>query len=77
MDNSISQALLINNGSSGNTFYSNKIISSTTAGLKINQDSTSKNNIFYNNQITRSSIGGNATADPNTEASDIKHKIRK
>src|SRR2546426_1845132 len=77
IDNSISQAILINNGSSGNTFYSNKIISSTTAGLKINQDSTSKNNIFYNNQITRSSIGGNATADPNTEASHIKHKIRK
>ena len=77
IDNSISQAILINNGSSGNTFYSNKIISSTTAGLKINQDSTSKNNIFYNNQITRSSIGGNATADPNTEASDIKHKIHK
>jgi mannuronan 5-epimerase len=73
IDNSISQAILINNGSSGNTFYSNKIISSTTAGVKINQDSTSKNNIFYNNQITRSSIGGKATADPNTEASDIKH----
>ncbi|HYT41596.1 MAG TPA: right-handed parallel beta-helix repeat-containing protein [Methylomirabilota bacterium] len=77
IDNSISQAILLNNGSSGNSFYSNKIISSTTPGLKINQDSTSKNNIFYNNQITRSSIGGNATADPNTEASDIKHKIRK
>src|SRR2546430_10614743 len=75
--NSKSHAILIKNASSTNTFVSNKIVGTTPQGLKISQDSTSKNNIFYNNQITRSSIGGNATADPNTEASDIKHKIRK
>ena len=49
--NSISQAILINNGSSGNTFSANKIVSSTPAGLKIVQDSTSKDNVFSNNQI--------------------------
>jgi mannuronan 5-epimerase len=75
--NSKSHAILANNGSSGNTFTSNKIVGTTSQELRISQDSTSKNNIFYNNQITRSSIGGNETADPNPEASNIKHKIHK
>ena len=41
-----------NNNIFGNTiatFSANKIVSSTAAGLKINQDSTAKNNIFSNN----------------------------
>jgi hypothetical protein len=46
-----SHAILINNGSNGNTFYSNKIVSSNKEGLEIDQDATSKNNIFSNNQI--------------------------
>jgi hypothetical protein len=53
------------------------VVGTTSQELRISQDSTSKNNIFYNNQITRSSIGGNETADPNPEASNIKHKIHK
>jgi mannuronan 5-epimerase len=48
--NSNSHAIIISNGSSGNTITSNKIISSTTIGLKIFQDSTSRNT-FLNNQI--------------------------
>jgi len=39
-------------------------------GLKISQDSTSKNNIFYNNQITR--FGGALGADPKQEVPHIK-----
>ena len=73
--NSHSQAILINNGSSGNTFSANKIVSSTPAGLKITQDSTSKNNIFSNNQIIRSTTGGGAA--PLAEAPHVKHKIHK
>lgn len=53
--NSNSYAILISNNSSGNTIAPNKIISSTTMGLKIFQDLTSKNT-FLNNQII--SIGG-------------------
>jgi mannuronan 5-epimerase len=49
--NSKAHAILVNNGSSSNTFYSNKIISATPAGLKIEQDPSSKNNVFNNNQI--------------------------
>jgi parallel beta-helix repeat protein len=50
--NSKAHAIVVDNGSSSNTFYSNKIISTTTpAGLKIEQDPTSKNNVFNNNQI--------------------------
>ena len=48
--NSKAHAILVDNGSSSNTFYSNKIISATPAGLKIQQDPTSKNNLFNNNQ---------------------------
>ena len=55
--NSINNAILLNNGSSGNTFSSNKIVSSTPQGLKIKQDPTSKNNIFSDNQIIRLSAG--------------------
>ncbi len=49
--NSKAHAILVDNGSSSNTFYSNKITSATPAGLKIEQDPTSKNNVFNNNQI--------------------------
>jgi poly(beta-D-mannuronate) C5 epimerase len=73
--NSISYAILMNNSSSGNTFSANKIVSSTSAGLRINQDSTSKNNIFSNNQINHSITGGAATATPPVE--QVKHKIHK
>jgi parallel beta-helix repeat protein len=52
--NSKAHAILVDNGSSSNTFYSNKIISTTPAGLKIEQDPTSKNNLFNNNQIASS-----------------------
>ncbi|MDQ6865325.1 MAG: right-handed parallel beta-helix repeat-containing protein, partial [Thermoproteota archaeon] len=52
---SINNAIILNNGSSGNTFSSNKIVSATPQGLKIEQDSTSKNNVFSNNQIIHSS----------------------
>ena len=50
ISHSITNALLVARGSSGNTFSSNKIVSSTPQGLKIEQDPTSKNNIFSNNQ---------------------------
>jgi len=52
--NSISDALLVNMGSSENTFSSNKIVSATPQGLKIVQDATSKNNVFSNNQLVNS-----------------------
>ncbi len=50
--NSKAHAILVDNGSSSNTFYSNKIVSNTKADLKTEQDPTSKNNLFNNNQIT-------------------------
>jgi poly(beta-D-mannuronate) C5 epimerase len=59
--NSKSHAILINNGSNGNTFYSNKIVSATKEGLEIGQDSTSSNNVFSNNQVINS-----ASASSNT-----------
>jgi len=71
--NSVSQVILINNGSSGNTFSANKIVSSTPAGLKINQDLTAKNNIFSNNQINRSSNAA-GTAAPPTGGDHFKHE---
>ncbi|MGC2667627.1 MAG: right-handed parallel beta-helix repeat-containing protein [Candidatus Nitrosopolaris sp.] len=74
--NSISQAVLINNGSSGNTFSDNKVVSSTPAGLKIVQDSTAKNNIFSNNQIIHSTNEAR-TASPLTGAAHINNKIHK
>ena len=74
--NSISQAILINNGSSGNTFSDNKVVSSTPAGLKIVQDSTAKNNIFSNNQIIHSTSEA-TTASPLTGAAHINNKIHK
>ena len=43
--NSKSHAIVINNGSSGNIFTSNKIVGTTPQGLKISQDSTSENQI--------------------------------
>ena len=52
--NSKLHAILINNGSSGNTFTSNKIVGTTPQGLKISQDATSKNNVFSNNQLVNS-----------------------
>jgi parallel beta-helix repeat protein len=51
ISNSMSNAILVASGASGNTFSSNKIVSSNPQGLKIVQDPTSKNNIFSNNQI--------------------------
>jgi len=74
--NSISQAILINNGSSGNTFSDNKVVSSTPAGLKIVQDSTAKNNIFSNNQIIHSTNEAKTTS-PLTGAQHINNKIHK
>ena len=53
MRNSINNAILITSSSSENTFTSNKIVSSTPQGLRIVQDSTSKNNALSNNQILR------------------------
>ena len=74
--NSISQAILLNNGSSGNTFSENKLVSSTPAGLKIVQDSTAKNNIFSNNQIIRSTDEA-GTVSPLTGPGHINNKIHK
>jgi poly(beta-D-mannuronate) C5 epimerase len=74
--NSISQAILINNGSSANTFSDNKVVSSTPAGLKIVQDSTAKNNIFSNNQIIHSTNEAK-TASPLAGATHINNKIHK
>jgi mannuronan 5-epimerase len=55
ISHSITNAILVASGASGNTFSSNKIVSSTPQGLKIEQDPTSKNNIFTNNQLIHSS----------------------
>ena len=55
ISNSISNAILLASGASGNTFTSNKITSVTAEGLEIEQDPTSKNNIFSNNQLIHSS----------------------
>jgi poly(beta-D-mannuronate) C5 epimerase len=55
ISHSISNAILVASGASGNTFSSNKIVDSTPQGLKIEQDPTSKNNIFSDNQLTHSS----------------------
>jgi mannuronan 5-epimerase len=74
--NSISQAILLINGSSGNTFSDNKLVSSTPAGLQIVQDSTSKNNIFSNNQIIRSTNEA-GTVSPLTGAAHINNKMLK
>ena len=52
--NSITEAIFLNSDSSANAFTSNKIVSSTPQGLKIIQDSTSKNNALANNQIVTS-----------------------
>jgi poly(beta-D-mannuronate) C5 epimerase len=71
--NSISQAVLFNNGSSQNTFSSNKLVSSTTAGLKIVQDSTSKDNILSNNQVIQSTNEGGSSST-HTGAAHINNK---
>ena len=55
ISNSISNAILLATGASGNTFTSNKITSVTPEGLEIEQDPTSKNNVFSNNQLIHSS----------------------
>ena len=54
--NSKSHAIILTNGSSGNAFYSNKIVSATPQGKAIGQDVTSKNNSFSNNQIVSSKV---------------------
>ena len=68
--NSKSHAILINNGSNGNTFYSNKIVSATKEGLEIGQDSTSSNNVFSNNQVINSA----SASSNNTITSVIQKK---
>jgi poly(beta-D-mannuronate) C5 epimerase len=68
--NSKSHAILINNGSNGNTFYSNKIVSATKEGLEIGQDSTSSNNVFSNNQVINSA----SASSNNTITSAIQKK---
>jgi hypothetical protein len=55
ISHSITNAILVASGASGNTFSSNKIVSSTPQGLKIEQDPTSKNNIFSINKLIHSS----------------------
>ncbi|HET7147150.1 MAG TPA: right-handed parallel beta-helix repeat-containing protein [Candidatus Nitrosopolaris sp.] len=55
ISHSITNAILVASGASGNTFSSNKIVSATPQGLKIEQDPTSANNIFSNNQIIHTS----------------------
>ena len=67
--NSKSQAILINNGSNGNTFYSNKLISANKDGLEIDQDATSKNNVFSNNQVINSALPNNTITNPIHEQS--------
>jgi parallel beta-helix repeat protein len=64
ISNAIREAILIDSGSSANTFTSNKIVSNTSQGLKIVQDSTSKNNAFADNQID--TTGGISTTTPST-----------
>jgi parallel beta-helix repeat protein len=54
ISNSLTNAILLAGGASGNTFASNKISGSTPESLRIEQNSTSKNNIFLNNQILHS-----------------------
>jgi parallel beta-helix repeat protein len=57
--NSKSHAILINNGSNGNTFYSNKIVSATKEVIDIGQYSTSSNNVFSNNHVINSASSNN------------------
>jgi len=57
--NSKSHAIVVNNASNGNTFYSNKIVGAIKEGLEINQDETSKNNVISNNQVVNSAIPNN------------------
>jgi mannuronan 5-epimerase len=54
ISNSLTNAILLAGGASGNTFASNKISGSTPESLRIEQNSTSKNNIFLNIQILHS-----------------------
>jgi mannuronan 5-epimerase len=61
--NSKSHAILVNNGSNGNTFYSNKIVSAFKEGLEIKQDATSTNNVFSNNQVINSASPNNTITD--------------
>jgi parallel beta-helix repeat protein len=78
IDYAIREAILLDSGSSVNTFASNKIVSNTPQGLKIVQDSTSKNNVFANNQIVTS--GGISTTTPSTAppalGNTVKHPSR-
>ena len=76
ISNSVSNAILVASGASGNTFTSNKIASSTPEGLKIQQDTTAKNDVFSNNQIIHSTNEA-TTASPLTGAAHINNKIHK
>ncbi len=69
VSNSITNAILVASGASGNTFTSNKIVSSTPQGLKIEQDPTTKNNIFSNNQIIHSSTSTTTNHAPSATPS--------
>jgi parallel beta-helix repeat protein len=62
--NSMSNAILLASGASGNTFSSNKIISVTPNELEIQQDPTTKNNIFSNNPIIHSSTSTTTNLEP-------------
>jgi hypothetical protein len=68
--------MLINNGSSGNIFTSNKIAGTTPQGLKISQDSTSKNT-FSDNQIVSTGRTPTKAAEPSTEGNTVKHPHNK
>jgi hypothetical protein len=72
----MSNAILVASGASGNTFTSNKIVSSSPQGLKIEQDPTSKDNIFSNNQIIHSTNEAR-TASSLIGAAHINNKIHK
>jgi mannuronan 5-epimerase len=74
--NSKSHAILINNGSSGNIFTSNKIAGTTPQGLKISQDSTSKNT-FSDNQIVSTGRTPTKAAEPSTKGNTVKHPHNK
>ncbi len=68
--NSKLHAILINNGSSGNTFTSNKIVGTTPQGLKISQDSTSQNT-FSDSQIVSTGRTPTKTAEPSSEGDTV------
>lgn len=75
LTDSKSHAMLIYNGSNGNTFYSNKIVSANKEKLEIDQDSTSKNNAFSKKELINSE-SNNTITNPTHEKtnSEIRGK---